>query len=113
VTRTFTVPILLPADPDNDLEAATKQYADSKVPIDRTIATTNPLIGGGVLTDDLVLDIMGFDATNPGMVYAPGSEDGRYLRDDGTWAFPIVAVDDGDWPPASPDPDTLYLHLAP
>jgi hypothetical protein len=27
-------------------------------------------------------------------------------------ATPIVAVPAADWPPASPDPDTLYLKLA-
>lgn len=33
--------------------------------------------------------------------------------EDGINGTPIVTVPYADWPPASPEPDTLYLRLAP
>lgn len=55
MSRSYLVPLVLPADPTAALEAATKQYVDAK----------------------------------------------------------IVGVPDASWPPSSPQPNVLYLHLAP
>jgi hypothetical protein len=92
---------------------ATQAELDAKVPTTRAINTSTPLMGGGLLNGDLDLEIAQFTDAAPGAVPPFGTESGQYLRDDGTWHIPIVAVADASWPPASPDADTLYLHLAP
>jgi hypothetical protein len=42
VTKKFLVPLQLPADPAQPLEAATKQYVDGKLPTKITVSATAP-----------------------------------------------------------------------
>lgn len=86
MTRKFLVPILLPADPANPLEAATKQYVDSASGSKHTIAdegtartarNTLNFVGAGVTaTDD-----SGNNRTN---VTVPGVLPFVYYITDGT-----------------------------
>lgn len=55
--RTFTAPILLPADPTLALQASTKQYADTKVPSTRNVNAGTGLTGGGALSADITLTV--------------------------------------------------------
>ncbi len=55
--KVFTAPILLPADPTAALQAATKQYADLKVPATRNVNAGTGLTGGGALSSDVTLTV--------------------------------------------------------
>ena len=53
-----------------------------------------------------------------GLAPASGGGTANFLRADATWAAPpagttVVAVPYASWPPSSPQPNTLYLRLAP
>ena len=92
---TATVPVVLPADPTNNLEAATKQYVDTRafVPTTRTITTTAPLtIGGGSSADlsaNRTLAVSTFSPTASGIVPSSGAADTtKFLNAAGSWTVP-------------------------
>lgn len=90
--------LVLAADPVNPMEAATKQYADTKVPQSRSIVTSYPLSGGGDLSVNRAISINDFSAGTPGSVPASGGGTTNFLRADGTWAAPPAGagLTDGD-----------------
>jgi len=102
---TMTGPLVLPADPVNPLEAATKQYVDTltagKVPVTRFIGTSAPLIGGGPLTGNLQLEINDFTPTTRGTVPMSGGGTTNFLRADGNWVAVLTQT----------QADTMYVKI--
>lgn len=60
----------------------------AKVPTTRTVGTTAPLTGGGVLSGDLTLAVNTFGDAQAGVVPLSGGGTANFLRADGSWAAP-------------------------
>jgi hypothetical protein len=84
---------------ESDITNLTTDLA-AKVPTTRTISTTAPLTGGGDLSANRTLAISDFTGDSgsggaKGSVPAPAAGDsaaGKYLKADGSWATPTVAL---------------------
>ena len=104
------------SDINKPVSTAQQSALNSKVDSTRSLTTTAPLTGGGDLSVNRTLDINNFSTNVKGAVPAPVTVTGKFLRDDGSWqnaGTQVVPVAYNSWPPASPQPNTLYLRLAP
>jgi hypothetical protein len=96
---TLTGPLTLQADPTTALGAATRQYVDAKFAAGVSgVATFNGRTGAVVpISGDYSSFYSAsahthpvFTLSVPGMVPAPSTSSGRFLKDDGTWTAPAA-----------------------